>query len=471
MLLAFVIFAVFFAVRAALKVNSLYLIGTGICIGFALWTKLTAQLLYLVVPFAYIIKGPRQKALEKKRPLLRWIVSVVFSLLIGYGIFNLLRFSSSFHKMAELSQRHTKTLTQVLANPFNGLFNHMFPIVASLWLLMTFPLFILCLLGIIVGVLRKWRPAYFLLVWFLIVLIIEATVIKRDAGSRYWVVLLPPLILGAGYAVLELPALAVNKVRSIGESSIRKASIVAVSVMLAICVVAVAIPVVTCDAYSILRPDKYDRFSMSRWTWGWGYDELMGRIVAKSRNQKLLVFTGDGFSFLALKAYQYAGYRDDSNISIKHHKKANKLSDACKESDQVYFVVNQNTREKLPEGIFFDVKKYPESGNVIRDERDKSTDKRFNLTLTFARVKMPFLRSIEPAKGPPGTTITIRGGNFGTKIGAYPIKFGESPAPGFSLWTEETIITTVPSGLSGQVEVQVDTKVEAPDHIPFTVTP
>jgi len=69
----------------------------------------------------------------------------------------------------------------------------------------------------------------------------------------------------------------------------------------------------------------------------------------------------------------------------------------------------------------------------------------------------PILEDLSPDFGPPGTQVTITGGDFGEHQGTGYVLFGSIPAPIVS-WSPHQIIVLVPDGLTpGEVNVTVTT--------------
>lgn len=65
----------------------------------------------------------------------------------------------------------------------------------------------------------------------------------------------------------------------------------------------------------------------------------------------------------------------------------------------------------------------------------------------------PFITSLSPTSGPPGTTVVIQGNNFGP--GARGVWFGTTPAAAFSSDSFFQVTAVAPSGVTGTVDVRV----------------
>jgi len=287
MFLALFVLSIYFAVRAAKTANYYYLIGTGVTTGLALLTKGTALLLFITVPFAYLLRETRQKGMERLRPLARWLVAVALSSLLGYAMYSVLRFSPDFYRAGSLNPRWTLTPSQLLADPFQLLFRNLESIFNNLILFLTPALFIACFVGLLLGIYRKWRPAYFLGIWFLIPCTVVAF-ITRFPYPRYSIVFLPPLLFGAAYLLYELFEL----LEKVGEQK-KRWLLTAITVL--VLLVAFSSPIgmqisrILYDPTNAsLSPEIRSQY-LENWPAGWGIDEIVDFLEKESRNQKVVV--------------------------------------------------------------------------------------------------------------------------------------------------------------------------------------
>ena len=89
--------------------------------------------------------------------------------------------------------------------------------------------------------------------------------------------------------------------------------------------------------------------------------------------------------------------------------------------------------------------------------------------MAFTVVSVPAISSLNPDKGPEGTSVTIEGANFGDSQGASTVSFNGVAATASS-WSATSITAAVPAGaMTGDVVVTVGG--EASDGVEFTVTP
>ncbi len=298
MLLTLFVFAVYFAVKAARSVNSYWLIGAGVCVGLALLTKGTANLLYLIVPFAYLIRGPAEKGLEKSRPLARWLATSGLALIGGFGILNLLRFSSKWAQRSHFIATRTKNLKEVLATPLSTFLRFNGSILSSLFAYLTPVLLVLAFGGIVLALLKRWRPGYFLVAWFLIGFVVISAV-GKFTWDRFYLVLVPPLLLSAAYAFYELWGVAVRAWNRAGHKRLLAAASVAVVAGL---VIATAIPAGSLMAGMATAKRGEAEYLKGRCA-GTGMEETARLLREAATRGKINVVCNDYFIQYALEMY------------------------------------------------------------------------------------------------------------------------------------------------------------------------
>jgi 4-amino-4-deoxy-L-arabinose transferase-like glycosyltransferase len=434
MLVALMVWAVFFAVKAVYSSKYLFLAGTGACLGLAMWTKQNAAVMFLVIPFTFLVKSPGDDIRKSLKQLLKFGIATGLAFLLAYGIYNLLRFSSHYYRLGYRVYLHTRTT--LAAGPFDKLTENLSHILRIVLNNVTPLLFALAVVGIVTGLLRKWRPSVFLAMWFLVIWIAASYVSRTGTGSRYWVILVPPVSLAAGYAVRELPGLVAGAIRKIRKTGTRRAVALVALVLSTVFMVAMLIPVASNDIYMVSSPERsYMRTNLKRVLWGWGYFEAVDELKEKSRDGKVIVFVRDSFTKMVMDAY----FREDRLIDVRYSIVPEiRLSAARAETDQVYVVFR--TKE-VEEAFLKQEKTYPEENDYIRRSRLTSDEGMYSGLINLARVEVPYIGSIVPGTAPVGTPVSVKGGNFGE--GPGEVRFGKTPAT-VREWKDDEIVVTVP---------------------------
>lgn len=290
LLLTLFVFAVYFALRAARTLELWWLAPLGASIGLAMLSKGTAQLLFVIVPFAYLVRARAPGEGAVKHPLWRWAAIFLGSFALAIGIFSLLRFSSMYHLIGVRTAITTKDLGEVIGHPFDVFFSNLGTMGSTLVVFVTPLLFAAALGGLALGLFKRWRPSRFLFVWALVVVLVEALVAKHwmfDAIlPRFFLSMLPPLLLGAAYAAVE--GIEAARGWKPGKSALR-ALVIALVLM-----VVLALPIYT-DAMVIADPagaplPYWIRVQyVTDWPSGWGIKGSADFLKAQSARGQFVV--------------------------------------------------------------------------------------------------------------------------------------------------------------------------------------
>ncbi len=343
LLLTFTVFAVFFTVKAVKSENYLYLAGTGVSTYLALMTKGTAFYLFLILPFAYVLSSPSNREETRAHPLLRWAVAIGVCLVAAYGAYSLLRIKLDFGLLVDVSSTRTLTFSRIITDPFAFFPGNADSILRNSFNLMTPVLFITCFAGLLAGLIRKWRPAILLALWFLVVWLVVG-VTSLHPYPRFYLGMLPPLLLGASYAVTELA----GRAREHGRKNEDRAA-----VLIAACVIvllaAITVPagiktarVITNPAGAGL-PDMIKSQYIDNWSAGWGLDQTVKYLERRAVKQKITVAADDGFfPGFALATYFFDNPNIDYSVYNKDAGLPPELLLAAKERP-TYLVLNDYT--------------------------------------------------------------------------------------------------------------------------------
>ncbi|MDD5448292.1 MAG: glycosyltransferase family 39 protein [Actinomycetota bacterium] len=233
LLLTLFVLAIYVSVRAAKSLAWHYVFALGVVLGVSLLTKSTAQLLFVIIPFAYLLRpkgdtggvGPPAKEKDKEKgfpakgkamgeshreeggekgkshPFRRWLAIIFASYFLGFGIYNLLRLSPKFGMISSRTAVATKTLGEVVRNPFDVFFSNVGEIFTALFIFVTPVIFVMGIAGIIWGIRERNRVSYFIGIWMASVWFIEAVISKHwmfeTVLPRHYLVIVPSFLFGA----------------------------------------------------------------------------------------------------------------------------------------------------------------------------------------------------------------------------------------------------------------------------------
>ena len=167
---------------------------------------------------------------------------------------------------------------------------------------------------------RKWRPAVLLAVWFLVIWLVVG-VTTLHTYPRFYLGMLPPLLLGASFAVTELA----GRARAYGrDNKDRAAVLVAACVIVLLAAITVSAGIKTARIIANPAraglPDMIKSQYIDSWSAGWGLDETVKYLERRAGKQKITVAADDGFfPGFALATY----YFDNPDIDFSvYHKEA-----------------------------------------------------------------------------------------------------------------------------------------------------
>lgn len=220
------------------------------------------------------------------------MVILAGSCVLAIAIFSLLRFSSMYSIIGVRNAITTKSLGEVLGDPFDVFFSNLGTIISTLVVFMTPLLFAAALGGLAFGSLKRWRPSYFLWLWALAVALIEGLVAKHWMFNailpRFYLSLLPPLLLGAACLAAE-GIDAAKGWRPERKGGVRAAVALALILLLAFPVYTDVM--VLADPSDAVLPYWIRVQYITDWHSGWGIKEFADYIASKSKEGPVIAGT------------------------------------------------------------------------------------------------------------------------------------------------------------------------------------
>jgi len=169
---------------------------TGIVLGGALITKSPAIFFAGMIPSTILLLKPKPRISVRLIKLAGlWLILSLFA----FTIYNLLRLGPNFQMIAIRNKDYVFTLKEILSHPHDPLLIHLKDLAGWLPNLFTWPIFILSLLGIIIGLIKKRRISLLLLVWFALPILFQSFFAKVFT-PRYVLFAIFPLIIFASFA-------------------------------------------------------------------------------------------------------------------------------------------------------------------------------------------------------------------------------------------------------------------------------
>lgn len=168
---------------------------TGMALGAALITKSPAIFYAALLPSTAILL-PWKIKINKK--LLLQLIKLAGLWLIVYFfaavIYNALRLGPNFRMIAIRNQDYVFTLTEVFSHPLDPFGAHLEEIVQWFTNLLTWPVVVAAIFGVLIGAKKHWREILLLLSWTVVPLLVQAEFAKVFT-PRYILYTIPPLIV------------------------------------------------------------------------------------------------------------------------------------------------------------------------------------------------------------------------------------------------------------------------------------
>ena len=321
---------------------------TGMVLGGALLTKSPAIFFALFIPVGLLFLS-----FKKKNNFLRILALWAIVWIFGFGIYNfLLRLGPGFQMIATRNKDYLFSLKEILSHPLDPLKPHLGDLASWFPNLLTWPILLLSLGGLLVGLKNKFRQTLFLLIWLLIPLLAQSVFAK---------VFTPRYILFTVWPFLIFAALFMDWLWS----KLKKKNYLLIILLLII-----VIPAIRYDWLLLTNPEKAPlprnlrNGHLEEWTAGQGLKESAEFFKEKAKSSKVFVGTEGFFGTLpdGLQIY----LEGTPNITVigvgwpvsgVHQSLINSLVD-----NEVYLLVNQSRLNLSPQtsGLVL-VKEYPKA--------------------------------------------------------------------------------------------------------------
>lgn len=347
MLSMFGVWTFVFAYLAFTKERLDFAMIAGFALGGAWLTKSPALFFALMIPFLWIfVKSP--KSLFKVIPL------TIVMIIIGYGMFNLLRLGPNFRQIGSRNLDYVWPISHILSSPLDPL--KPFLDRSREWIVMMGP-WAIWILGLF-GVLANWRKnrkqLFVLAVWFLGPIIVQSEFAK---------------VLTARYILSSIPFLIIIAASSFTEE--RKNWVRGLVFILAFFVAQALV----FDKWLLVNPEKANLPNSERtgylqeWTAGQGIKEIADylRDVEKDLPAGRQVVAGTEGYFGTLPDGLQMYLQDRPSITVigtglEFDHLSSQLADSKKFGNRTFLVVNKSRFGRTPESVGFKlVKEFPKA--------------------------------------------------------------------------------------------------------------
>lgn len=338
---------------------------TGVTLGAALITKSPAIFFVFLLPASLLLapwlnlKKKRKSGLYFIKVARLWLITYIFA----FGIYNLLRLGRNFHMIAIRNKDYIYSFQEILSHPLDPLKPHLGNLVEWLPNLLTWPIFLLAIGGLIWlwWEREKWRETSFLFLLTAIPLFAQS-IFAKVFTPRYILFTIWPLVIFAAHCLYLIQT----------KLKLRK-------YLFLLLILVILLPAFWYDWLLLTQPEKAPLPRKMRsgyleeWTAGQGIKAIADFIKEKAKTTRILVGTEGYFGTLPDGLQMYlekvphltvigVGYP----ISRVHESLINSLVD-----NEVYLVVNQSRLLIPPEAYGLKpAGEYPKAVNP-KGEQDK----------------------------------------------------------------------------------------------------
>ena len=325
------IYAVFFSVKMIKNPKLDLAILNGFAIGLAMITKSSGVIFLYLLPASLILFKYRNKIIKHK--IVRWIGLSLVTIFIAQIIYNLLRLSPLFYIINQKNLSFVRTFQEVLSDPFVFLYSNLTSIIKWIIDYISLPLFILFIIAIILGIIKRKTSTYYLIILFFAPLLAE-TLFNKVLYPRFILFYFPFMIILISFGFISLLEIF---------TKYRKYLII-VFILFIISPAITSYRLLTNPPIANIAENDSDQY-FNAWPAGYGIFEIVNFVKEESKFNKVIVGTEGTFGLFpfALKIY----FRSNPNVNIIGFWPVNEnnlppqIIDASRET-KTLFVFNEN---------------------------------------------------------------------------------------------------------------------------------
>jgi len=323
----------------------------GIILGLGLITKSPALFFAVLLPTTLIIFNFKRKnlSLHLIKVVSFWLVIWVFA----FAIYNILRLGPEFHMIAIRNKDYVFSFSEVLKHPIYPFWRNFKNIINWFWILLTPPIFVLGVLGMLEILRKEFKKGVFLLFCFFLPLLAQSAVAKVFT-ARYILFSVPLFLIFVAFFIEKIFSLFKNK--AIGFD-------ILVLVLLLPCYQIFLLIINPTKAW---LPVQERKGYLEEWTAGYGIKEVALYLKKVAQNQKVLIGTEGFFGTLpdGLQIY-LEKIPNITIIGVGYPIKGipDKLTNALRDN-KVFLLVNDSRFEVKETQNLKLISKYPKAENL-----------------------------------------------------------------------------------------------------------
>lgn len=349
MLAAFSIWTLNIAILLVRKMRTDLAMVLGYLLGGAVLTKTPGFFNILVLPITILFASWTRENRERNLLKLFGLWAIVF--LVTFFVYNILKLGPGVQNLNSRNQDYVRSPMDVLARPWDPFLPHTYDLLDWLPKLLTEPILLLVVLGIVISLWRKSWPAIAIVIWSLVPMTILMAFLQTFT-ARYILFSIPPLIVLAGFAADWLATVFQSK----------RYNYLVCSVI----VILLILPMVLNFNFKLLfnplqapLPEDERRGYLEDWTAGYGFKEIARYLEDQSKKELVVVGTEGYFGTLPDGLQIYLDKNRQVIVKGSHATVSADLRSTAKEHP-TYFVANKSRYPTQDRDMVL-IKEYPKA--------------------------------------------------------------------------------------------------------------
>lgn len=328
------IWAILLSVKVARRLSLDFALLNGIVIGLATITKSSGNFFLYVLPFSVVFLNFKEKLFRVH--FFKWIFFSVLAVIISQLIYNSLRLFPLFYLIARKNHEFIRTFDEIIKNPLEYSLSNFQAIIGWLISYIGLPLFLIFLLGLIYGFLKKDNRIFYIAALIFVPFFAEV-IFNKVLYPRFILFYYPYVVLIIAYAFAQL----ITKF-------ISKKNFIVLLLFAALALPAYKSLMLLTSPTRSLIPDADASQYLNSWPAGYGVEEVITFLKKESKYQEINVATEGTFGLFpfSLNIYFYANHNVHiySFWPVNSEKLPQQILELSKDKD-TYFIFNENQRE------------------------------------------------------------------------------------------------------------------------------
>jgi 4-amino-4-deoxy-L-arabinose transferase-like glycosyltransferase len=346
MVSTFSVWSLYFSVHLVKKLRLDIAYSLAFVIGAGILTKTSNFFSIYLLPFTLMLFDFKRKPVTKR--LTTWIFLAVFSSLIAYGMYNVLRLSPLFEMINAKNATFVYPFSEWLKHPFTFFVGNLNGLFSWLTEYLKFSYMVLILISLIL-IKKNFKEKILLIFYFLLPLL---------ALALFGKVIFPRFIFFMSIYLLPLAAWGLNYIINEALRYTQKRNKLAIKLMVPLIVIAfIWQPALVSFQFAkdpinakIAKADNNQY--VNSWAAGWGVNESVVFFKNQAKNQKIFIATEGTFGLMPAAMELYLV--EDKNITIKGYWPVNDVSkeilDKAKKMP-TYYIFYQREHIEIPENF------------------------------------------------------------------------------------------------------------------------